>query len=98
MKQLILIGAILMMAFVVNYAVGENAGDRPAGVSADRWVKVSDTVGIVLTPQEIGRVGTNGVGLMPSPPPANGFFMVRTPGGWRRLVVADPLMGPGGTG
>jgi hypothetical protein len=31
-------------------------------------------------------------------PPAEGYFMVRTGNGWQRIIINDPIKGPGTEG
>jgi hypothetical protein len=30
--------------------------------------------------------------------PAEGYFMVRTGNGWQRIIIQDPIKGPGASG
>jgi hypothetical protein len=62
----------------------------------------------VLPPAEPPRTIPGGAGpgaVTPAPtepllltPPVNGYFMVKTGGVWKRLVLSEPLRGPGAVG
>ena len=75
---------ILSTALAVHFADGAPTPDRPAGVDAGHWIPVA----IVTTDRQP-------LLLMP---PAEGYFMVHTGDAWQRLVIQDPLKGPGTSG
>ena len=82
----------------IHFAAGASSGDRPAGVDARSWIPVSDKMGFVLTTPNTypGGGGDNQVLLVA--PPAEGYFMVRTGNGWQRIIIQDPIKGPGSEG
>jgi hypothetical protein len=113
MKMLVTAGAIaLVSAVAVMHAVGVDGPDRPPGLSASQWAPVSDTLGVVLVQQPQGAAeflpapadshgnlisgGVMGGAILS--PPENGYFMVKCAGHWARLVVIEPLKGPGDAG
>lgn len=68
-------------------------------VFAERdWIPVSDKMGFVVTTPDMypGPGGGNQVLLLT--PPAEGYFMVRTGNGWQRIIINDPVKGPGSSG
>jgi len=82
-------------------ALAQRAPDRPPGVSAEDWVSINENLGIVLASSADNHGGPPVV--IPSQPlllgvPANGYFMVRRANRWVRLVVVEPLRGPGDAG
>jgi hypothetical protein len=95
-------------------AIGANAPNRPPGISANEWAPISDTMGVVLVDQQpmamdapiispspasaaatrnIGGIG--GAALIA---PVNGYLMVKRGSVWQRLVVIEPVKGPGSAG
>ena len=54
MKPLIGLSVILLAAFGLSQAIGRNSPDRPAGIAANQWAPISETLGVVLIP-EAGR-------------------------------------------
>jgi hypothetical protein len=113
MKILVTAGAIaLVSAVAAMYAVGADGPDRPAGVSASQWAPVSASLGVVLVQQGVGAADFDGAAPADSAgkskggnfggailsPPQSGYFMVKRGGHWVRLVVIEPLKGPGDAG
>jgi hypothetical protein len=113
MKMLVTAGAIVLVSAVaVMHAIGADAPNRPEGVALSQWAPVSDTLGIVLVPQTFTPDRPNP--RLPSDSqakpfmqhldgavlasPANGYFMVKRGGHWVRLVVIEPIKGPGDAG
>ncbi|MDQ2638992.1 MAG: hypothetical protein M3Y79_00180 [Pseudomonadota bacterium] len=104
MKRAI-IGAAIAAAAITSYvAISGDAPDRPAGVAARDWIPVSDSFGIVLA-QTVAPVTGSGNAMDTRPnntlllrPPVGGYFMVKGAGGWTRLVVVEPVKGPGDAG
>jgi hypothetical protein len=101
MKRILLIGAIVA-AFsltVVPFVRGQGAPDRPAGVAAAQWVPLNERLGFVIMPPDTGSVipGANPNVLLLSPPVA-GYFMIKHGTRWSRIVIAEPLRGPGDAG
>ena len=99
---------------VLAGAIAAEAPSRPPGVSADAWAPISDTVGVVLVARmpAAGEVDTlpdpASVGPRQGPlagaggailtPPTTGYLMVRRGGTWQRLILIEPLKGPGTAG
>lgn len=85
-------------ALTLSLATGVTSPDRPPGVSAADWSAVSDSLGIVLAPHQdvVTTVGTRQDLLLT--PPIEGYLMVKQRGAWSRLVLVDPVKGPGPAG
>jgi hypothetical protein len=99
---------------VLVAAIAADAPSRPPGVSADAWAPISDTVGVVLVAQmtAAGDVGAlpapgslgpwqeslGGAGGAILIPPTTGYLMVKRGGTWQRLILIEPLKGPGSAG
>jgi hypothetical protein len=113
MKMLATAGLLVLVGAVVAvHAVGADAPNRPPGVSAAEWAPVSATLGIVLVQQGLGAADFDRIAPADSEgksasgdfggailsPPENGYFMVKRGGRWARLVVVEPLKGPGDSG
>jgi hypothetical protein len=90
---------ILACVLTIHFALGASTPDRPAGVDAGHWIPVSDKMGLVVTTPGVPRaiVTTDRQPLLLMPP-AEGYFMVHTGDAWQRLVIQDPLKGPGTSG
>ena len=78
--------------------------DRPAGVTAEEWVPVSDRLGIVLVPPPAASreplkmpIAPTAL-ILPLKPAVGGYFMVKGASGWVRLVVIEPAKGPADAG
>jgi hypothetical protein len=90
---------ILSTVLAVHFANGAPIPDRPAGVDAGHWIPVSDKMGFVVTTPSIpGAIVTTDRQPLVLMPPAEGYFMVHTGNTWQRLVIQDPLKGPGTSG
>jgi len=97
---------------VVAGAIGADAPDRPEGVALSDWAPITDTLGLVLVQRPLGPAeflpdpaGSKGKATLGGAlggailsPPENGYFMVKHAGRWVRLVVIEPLKGPGSAG
>lgn len=106
--------AAMVAGAVLVGAIAADAPNRPPGVSADAWAPISDTVGVVLVAQmpaagEVGALpepGSQGQRQVPNVgvggailiPPATGYLMVKRGGTWQRLILIEPLKGPGTAG
>ena len=102
MKALAALALALVVAMVaIPHAVGQRAAARPPGVAANSWVAINEDLGIVLVspvpPDAKPQVRINPQTLLLAPP-SNGYFMVRRADHWTRLVVVEPLRGPGDAG
>jgi hypothetical protein len=67
------------------------------GGSVMRNYQVSDTVGFVVIPEKTSATVIASSALLLEPA-ASGYFMAKTATGWRRLVVVEPIKGPGTAG
>ena len=68
-------------------------------VDAGHWIPVSDKMGfVVTTPPAPGALVTTDRQPLLLMPPAEGYFMVHTGNTWQRLLIQDPLKGPGSSG
>jgi len=84
---------ILASVLTIHFALGASSPDRPAAVNAENWIPVSDKMGFVVTSSH----------PFPPPavmltPPAEGYFMVHTGNTWQRIIIQDPIKGPGASG
>jgi hypothetical protein len=63
----------------IQHTIGSADSDRPAGVSAGAWLRLQDSVGIVITSRQTTATAA-------LPPRATGYFVVKHDGVWLRLV------------
>ena len=100
MKAIYATVLILVSALAIHVALGAASPDRPAGVDAQHWIPVSDKMGfVVTTPQSVpGALVTTDPQALLLAPPAEGYFMIRGGIGWQRIIIQDPLKGPGTSG
>jgi hypothetical protein len=89
---------ILASVLTVHFASGASGPDRPAGVNAENWIPVSDKMGFVVTTPRIYPMPMPDRQTLFLTAPAEGYFMVHTGNVWQRLVIQDPLKGPGTSG
>jgi hypothetical protein len=89
---------ILASILAVHFALGAVSAERPAGVAAQNWIAISDKLGFVVMPPETYPVVTPDKQPLLLAPAASGYFMARSSLGWQRLVIVEPLKGPGATG
>ena len=91
---------ILSSVLTIHFALGASGPVRPAGVSPQNWIPVSDKMGFVVTTPQLppGALVTTDRQPLLLAPPAEGYFMVRTSNGWQRITIKDPLKGPGASG
>ncbi len=98
MKGGLVAGAVLAMALAVSpFVHSSDAPDRPPGVAKDAWVPINDRVGFVVVPRakEPIRISPQALLLMP---PVSGYFMLKSGSEWTRMVIVEPLRGPGDAG
>ena len=89
---------VLVSALAIHLAVGASAPGRPGGLDAQHWIPVSDKMGfVVTTPHYYPGLGGGDQPLLLTPP-TEGYFMVRSGNGWQRIIIQDPLKGPGSSG
>jgi hypothetical protein len=99
MKAITALLLILASVLAIHFANGAAPPDRPAGVDVQHWIPVSDKMGfVVTTPPAPGRLVTTDRQPLLLAPPAEGYFMVRSGIGWQRIIIQDPLKGPGAKG
>jgi hypothetical protein len=82
----------------IHFAVGAAGTDRPSGVAAPNWIPINDKLGFVVMPPETYPVVSTDKQPLLLTPAASGYFMARSSLGWQRLVIAQPLKGPGAAG
>lgn len=98
MRALVALTAVIAVTFILSRAIGANAPDRPPGVAATQWAPISESLGVVMAPEQQRKpiaVSPNALLLMP---PAEGYFMVKQGNTWRRLILVEPVKGPGPAG
>ena len=100
MKRALMIGAALVtISLVVMPLVrGQGVPDRPQGVSAGAWIPLNPRLGFVVAPADNGQVHIAGGNALVLAPPVAGYFMIKGETGWSRVVITDPLRGPGAAG
>ena len=91
---------IIVSGLAVHLALGASGPDRPAGVDAWHWIPVSDRMGFVVTMSEgyPGALVTTDRQPLLLAPAAEGYFMVRAGDHWQRIIIQNPLKGPGSSG
>jgi hypothetical protein len=91
------VSVVVLGSMFGGYFAWAERTDRPANVDAVNWIQVTDTVGFVVVPEKKSgpRVASGGLLLEPA---ASGYFMAKTASGWRRLVIVEPIKGPGTAG
>jgi hypothetical protein len=92
--------ALLILASVlaVHFALGASSPDRPANLNAENWIPVSDKMGFVVTTPHAFPMPVRDKQPLLLAPPAEGYFMVRTGNGWQRIIINNPIKGPGSEG
>jgi hypothetical protein len=89
--QKLLAVAVLILASVVtvHFVFADETSDRPNGVDAKNWMKVSDRLGFVF--ESNGFPGGGGDRqILLARQPLRGYFTAKTPGGWQRLAIENP--------
>jgi hypothetical protein len=89
---------ILLSVLTIHFALGASNPDRPAGINAQNWLPVSDKMGFVVTTPHIYPAPVTDKQPLLLAPPAEGYFMVRTGNTWQRIIIQDPIKGPGTSG
>jgi hypothetical protein len=90
--------SILLLSLISNISIAADVQDRPAGVTAANWVPVSDRLGIVLVQSEARTATPIPRTSLLLKPPVSGYYMVKVGNGWTRLVIVEPVKGPGDVG
>jgi hypothetical protein len=89
---------VLASVLAIHFALGASSPDRPAGVDAQHWIPVSDKMGfVVTTPHFYPPVVSDAEALLLADP-AEGYFMVHRGNVWQRVIIQNPLKGPGTSG
>lgn len=99
MKRIAYASIVALLCCLPDVSSAAGPSDRPAGVSAADWVPVSDRLGIVLVHSETptpAALPNRQVLLLK--PPVSGYYMVKGASGWTRLIIVEPVKGPGDVG
>jgi len=88
----------LSTVLTIHFALGASGPDRPAGVDAQNWIPVSDKMGFVVTTPRIFPMPMSDRQVLFLTAPAEGYFMVHIGHTWQRIIIQDPLKGPGSSG
>jgi hypothetical protein len=98
MKTVAAVCLICASIITIHFAVGAGGTDRPAGVAAPNWIPINDKLGFVVMPPATYPVATPDKQSLLLTPAASGYFMARSAVGWQRLVIVEPMKGPGASG
>ncbi|HEV2701940.1 MAG TPA: hypothetical protein VGV09_09945 [Steroidobacteraceae bacterium] len=100
MKRAPYIGAavVAISLIVVPLVRGQGVPDRPQGVAAGAWIPLNARLGFVVAPPDASRPHAAASNDLLLAPPVAGYFMIKGETGWSRVVLADPLRGPGAAG
>lgn len=99
MKALPSLFAIVIGMQSLHVAAADGVDSRPAGVEERNWVAITDKLGFVVADAvpSGAPAGSRQVLLAPpesiSPalaPPTKGYFVLKTPLGWRRVTISEP--------
>jgi len=98
MKMLAAVALTLAAAFAVQFAAAADNQDRPVGVEERYWISITERLGFVIEHNKKPGPRFAPAALIPPPenvsaelmPPEKGYFVIKTPTGWRRLVVSSP--------
>jgi hypothetical protein len=98
MRAILVLSAVISVTLILSKAVGAGAPERPPGVTATQWAAITDSLGVVLAPEQ----QRNPIPVSPTAllvlPPVEGYFMVKQGSTWRRLILVEPVKGPGAAG
>jgi len=78
MKTFATIGIGSLGSISIQHSVFSSWDERPTGVSAHDWVRVSEDLGLVITSTQRNPTAER-------PPCVEGYFVVRVAGAWLRL-------------
>jgi hypothetical protein len=98
MKSVAAVFLICASILTVHFAAGAAATERPSGVAASNWIPINDKLGFVVMSPETYPVATPDKQPLLLTPAASGYFMARSGVVWQRLVIVEPMKGPGGSG
>jgi len=92
--------ALIVATLASPTSFGAEDPDRPAGVEARNWHRISERLGFVVVPEKDGRriLGESRHILLVDPdrvsadlqPPKKGYFVIKTEAGWQPVVVTEP--------
>ena len=89
MKKVLAVAVLIVASVVtVHYVLADDTPDRPNGVEAKNWIKVSERLGFVFETSEFPSPGDRQILLARQP--LRGYFTAKTPGGWQRLSIENP--------
>jgi hypothetical protein len=86
-----------LLLWFASSSMAADAPDRPPNVAASAWVAINDRLGIVLVQDNTPPAVSPNQPLLLRPP-VGGYFMVKGISGWARLVIVEPIKGPGDAG
>lgn len=69
----------------------------PVTGSGDELEKIEGPNGAIVQPRGVS-LSTPPSTMLLLRPPVGGYFMVKSAGGWTRLIVVEPVKGPGDAG
>ena len=98
MKTAAAVSLICAAILTMHFAAGAPAMDRPEGVAASNWIPINDKLGFVTMPPPTYPAATPDKQPLLLTPAASGYFMARSGVGWQRLVIVEPVKGPGASG
>jgi hypothetical protein len=99
MNRLILamtLTAVLTASAFVSRAASPS--DRPPGVAPQDWVQLTAQIGFVIVHDKSHPVVIGDMTGLFLTPPTPGYFMLKGPAGWSRVVVVEPIKGPAAAG
>jgi len=98
MKRALVAAALLAAGLAITpFVHSSDAPDRPPGVAKDAWIPINDRVGFVVVPPTKGPVRSSPQVLLLTPA-ISGYFVLKNSSGWTRMVIVEPLRGPGDAG
>lgn len=97
----IVVSTVAVMFASVRVATPATPLDRPAEISADKWLPIGENIGIVLVSGDslvdvpkgavdIARPGSVSISGLKMVSPTKGYFMIKVGGRWTRLYLSEP--------
>ena len=96
-----LISAVVLVATVAALSVvsrAEAPPERPPGVAVRDWVQLGERMGFVTVHERPKGPGGPDPAALYLAAPTPGYFMMKGPTGWTRVIIVEPVKGPGATG
>lgn len=93
MKPLIGLSAIALTAFGLSQAIGSNSPDRPPGIAANQWAPISETLGVVLVPEDDHATAAQQVPHGIPDPSGFGLYVKPTPVVAAFIAESNPVRG-----